>query len=262
MTAIAGKVVWITGASSGIGEALALLAASEGAKLILSARRVQALERVRQACADPDNVAVLPVDLTDFDAPALAAQAEALFGPVEILVNNAGRSQRGLFASTEISVYRELMELDFFAPVKLTQAVLPQMRERGGHVVMIGSILSRLGTPLRSGYAAAKHALAGFTEAAGAELWRDRIRFTLVMPGYVRTQVSVNALDAAGGRYGQMDAHTERGMAPERCARKIWRAVEQDREEVMIGWRESAAVQLKRFFPRLFSFGLKRVKLG
>lgn len=262
MTAISGKVIWITGASSGIGESLALAAAAQGARLVLTARRTGELERVRQACPRPDEVCVLPADLMDFDAPALAAQAAAAFGPIDILVNNAGRSQRGRFADTDLSVYRQLLELDFFAPLKLTQAVLPQMRGRGGHVVMIGSVLSRLGTPLRSGYAAAKHALAGFTEAVAAELWHEQVRFTLVLPGYIRTQVSVNAVNADGTPFGAMDSNTAAGMAPERCARKIWRAVERNREELLVGWKEGMFVYLKRWFPGVVAAGLKRVKVA
>ncbi|MDR3416721.1 MAG: SDR family NAD(P)-dependent oxidoreductase [Nevskia sp.] len=259
MTQLAGKVVWITGASSGIGEALAVLASRRGARLVLSARRAAELERVKGLCSDPAKVAVLPLDLADFDAADAAARAAAPFGPVGVLVNNAGVSQRSLFKDTGLGVYRSIMELDFFAPVALTQAVLPGMRQRGdGHVVMMGSVVSKIGGPLRTGYSAAKHALAGFTEAARAELWRDGIRFTLACPGYVRTQVSVNALDGSGGKHGVMDPSTGHGLEPGNCAERIWRAVEKDREELLIAGREGVYVQLKRFAPSLFSYALKR----
>jgi dehydrogenase/reductase SDR family protein 7B len=259
MTVLSGKVVWITGASSGIGEALAVLASKRGARLVLSARREAELQRVRGLCADPQAVAILPLDLERFEPEAAARQAQAFFGRVDLLVNNAGISQRSLFKDTAMPVYRRVMELDFFAPVALTRAVLPGMRERGdGHVVMIASVAGKIGVPLRSGYCAAKHALAGFTEAARAELWRDGLRFTLVCPGFVQTQVSVNALSGGGEKHGVMDQTIGQGLTAEACAEAIWRGVEKDREELLIAGREGVYVLLKRFLPGLFSYALKR----
>ena len=260
MTKLHDKVVWITGASSGIGEAAAVAASKRGARLVLSSRRVKELERVRGLCADPRQVAVLPLDLDQFDAADAAKQAEAFFGRVDVLVNNAGVSQRGWVKDTDMAVYHRIMQLDFFAPVALTKAVLPGMlARREGHIVMIGSVVSKLGTPMRSGYSAAKHALAGFTEAARAELWREGLLFTLVCPGFIRTQVSTNALGPAGQKHDVMDPLIDKGLAPEKCAERIWRAVEKNREEVLIG-REGAVVHLKRFAPGLVSYGLKRAK--
>jgi len=261
MTQLQGKVVWITGASSGIGEAMAVLAAQRGAKLVLSARRKDELERVRARCADPAQVAVLPLDLSAFDATEAARQAQSCFGGIDLLVNNAGISQRSLLKDTEVEVYRRIMELDFFAPVALTRALLPAMRQRGGgHFVMIGSVVSKVGVPLRTGYSAAKHALAGFTEAARAELWRDKVHFTLACPGFVRTEVSKNALSGSGAAHGVMDPGIERGIPAEDCAARIWRAVERDREEIYIG-RESRVIHLKRLAPGLASYLLKRAKV-
>lgn len=262
MTQLTDKVVWITGASSGIGEALAISASRRGAKLILTSRRKAELERVRNLCAEPGRVAVLPRDLTAFDAAVANDDAAAFFGPIDILVNNAGWSQRGLVADTDLSVYRKLLELDFFAPVALTRAVLPSMKQKGsGHIVMIGSIVSKIGTPLRSGYCAAKHALDGFTEAARAELWKENIRFTFIMPGFIRTAVTMNALDAAGGAHGKMDPSTDKGMDPAECAEAIWRAVENNRDEAIVSRYEWAVVKLKRFLPGLYRYGIQRAKV-
>jgi short-subunit dehydrogenase len=261
MTQLSGKVVWITGASSGIGEALALQAAAQGARLVLSARRIVELDRVRLACVDPSKVAVLPVDLTDFDADALLAKAEAFFGPIDILVNNAGWSQRSLLVDTSMAVYRKLMELDYFAPVALTRALLPSMRtRRAGHIVMISSVAGKIGAPLRTGYCAAKHALAGFTEAARAELWREGLRFTTIYPGFVRTPISMNALAGDGSNHGVMDTTTRGGLSPDQCAAAIWKAVIADREEAFMGGREVTYLRLKRYLPGLFSYALKRAK--
>jgi len=259
MTSLNNATIWITGASSGIGEALALDAARRGARLVLSARRSDELARVRAACPDPGKVAVLPLDLMHFDAADAVAGAERCFGPVDVLVNNAGKSQRSLLVDTSMEVYRQLMELDYFAPVALTRALVPSMRARNtGHVVMISSIAGRIGAPLRTGYSAAKHALAGFTEAARAELWRDGLRFTTVFPGYVRTGISANALSGDGSLFGVTDRNIAGGLAAADCAASIWRAVEAGSEEVFMGGKEVAYERLKRYLPGLFSFALKR----
>lgn len=260
MTQLADKVVWITGASSGIGEAMARVASRRGAKLVLTARRAAELERVRAACADPAQVAVLPLDLTQFDAEAAAREAAGFFGPVDILVNNAGISQRSLMLETSMDVYRRIMELDFFAPVALAKAVVPALRGRGGHVVVISSVVGKFGTPLRTGYAAAKHALHGFFESARAELWRDGVKFTLVCPGFIRTEVSRNAITADGGRHGTMDEAQARGMDATVCAEKIWAGVARDAEEFYVG-REKIAIYLKRWAPALVSTLVKRAKV-
>lgn len=259
LTQLAGKVVWITGASAGIGEAMALAASKRGAKLVLSARRANELERVRKLCADPAQVAVHPLDLLKLGDPAAAArEAEKHFGPVDVLVNNAGISQRSRVLDTSLEVYRQIFELDFFATVALTKALLPGMVQRKrGHVVVVSSVVGYISSPLRSGYAAAKHALHGFYDAARAEHWRDGVKFTLACPGYVKTEVSVNAVTGDGGRHGKVDPSIARGVEPAVCAEKIWRAVEKDREEVLIG-REALVVYLKRFLPGLFSYGVNR----
>lgn len=259
MTVLAGKVVWITGASGGIGEALAVQAAQAGARVILSARRVPELERVKSRCP-AGSAAVLPLDLLKLPSPeAAVADAEAFFGPIDILVNNAGISQRATVLDTTLEVYRQIFELDFFACIALTKAVLPGMvARRAGHVVTISSVVGYISSPLRSGYAAAKHALHGFYDAARAEHWRDGVKFTVACPGYIRTDVSKNAVDGKGGTHGKVDPGIEKGLAPETCAARIWRAVERDREEVLIG-KEALIVYLKRFFPGLFSALIRRI---
>lgn len=261
MSNIAGKTVWITGASSGIGEAMALSASRRGARLVLSARRTEELERVRAACAHPDRVAILPLDLTCFDAEQAKRDAEAPFGPIDVLVNNAGISQRSLLVDTSMEVYRRILELDFFAPVALTKALIGDMqRRRSGHIVVISSVVGKMGTPLRTGYAAAKHALHGFFESARAELWRDDIRITLVCPGFIRTEVSRNAITADGGRHGRMDAAQDKGMDAMRCAEQIWAGVARDAEELYVG-REKIAIYLKRWLPALVSAAVKRARV-
>jgi short-subunit dehydrogenase len=259
----AGKVVWITGASSGIGEACARAFAGRGARLILSSRRPAELERVRQSCPLPEQHVVLPLDLARSDTfAAVKGEALARCGRIDILVNNAGVGQRGFALDTTDAVERAIMEVDYFGTVALAKAVLPSMRaRRSGHVVVISSVMGYIGTPGRSSYAAAKHALHGYFDSLRAELWREGIRVTLVCPGYVRTAVSQNALGPMGERHGQVDRSTSRGIAPERCAAAIVRAVEWNREEVYVG-RESVAIYLKRFVPWLYSRLVRRMKFS
>ena len=262
MTQLKDKVVWITGASSGIGEALAVAASAEGAKLILSARRQTELERVRQLCAHPANVALLPLDLTAFDAADAARRAAGFFGNVDVLVNNAGISQRSTVLDTGMEVYRRIFELDFFACVALTKALLPGMvAAKAGHIVTISSVVGYVGTPLRSGYAAAKHALHGFYDALRAEVWREGVQVTLICPGFIRTNVSLNAITGDGGQHGLMDSGQLNGMEPAECARQIWAAVAAGREEALIGRKEAIFVRIKRHLPGLLSYAIKRAKV-
>jgi short-subunit dehydrogenase len=250
------KVVWITGASSGIGEAFAYEASRRGARLILSARRRDALEAVRERCADPATVRVLPLDLENPEwLVSLAAEAEALFGRIDILVNNGGISQRSLVRDTGIGVDERLLRVNYLGTVALTKAVLPGMlKNRGGQIVTVTSMVGKFGTPLRSSYSAAKHALHGFMDSLRAEESRNGIAVTLICPGFVATEISKNALTGDGSKQGTMDASTGAGIHPVHFARMMADAVESGAEEVHIaGVRERFGWFLKRFFPRVFS---------
>jgi dehydrogenase/reductase SDR family member 7B len=250
------QVVWLTGASSGIGEALAHAFAREGARLVLSSRRVDELERVRLACARSDDHIVLPLDLARSESFAAATgEVLARCGRIDILVNNGGVSQRALAKDASLEVERALMEVNYFGPVALTKSVLPVMRAQGsGHVVVISSVMGYLGTPGRSTYAAAKHALHGWFDSLRGEVWREGIRVLLVCPGYVKTAVSVNALGPDGVKHARLDMKTARGIPPEECAAAVIRGMVRNREEIYVGgFRDIAAIYLKRFAPRLLS---------
>jgi short-subunit dehydrogenase len=228
----AGKRVWITGASSGIGAALAEAFAGEGAELVLSGRRREALAEVA-ARAQP-GATILPFEATDW--PALP-EAVAKAGTVDILVNNAGISQRSLAVDTRPEVYRALIETDLLAPIWLTQLVLPGMVERGagGHIIGISSVAGRLGTVLRTGYCAAKHGLIGYLDALRAEVEQAYgIRVTTVLPGSVRTEVAANALQADGSARGESDTNIDAGMAPEDCARRILEGLAAGQREIIV----------------------------
>jgi short-subunit dehydrogenase len=260
---VSGKTVWITGASSGIGEALAYALSRRGARLILSARRAERLRAVKAACAGPEAHHVVPLDLADpASLTGAAARVLETLGPVDVLVNNGGISQRALVEAVDVDVIRRIMEVNFFGAVGLTKAVLPSMLERGaGHVVVVSSLVGKFSTPRRSAYAASKHALHGFFDALRAEVWDRGVHVTIVCPGYVRTEISRNALAADGTTHGRMDAGQKKGIAPERCAEAIIRAVEKDRDEVLVGGKETLAVYVRRFFPGLFNRVIRTAKV-
>lgn len=248
------RVIWITGASSGIGAALAREFSRRGARLILSARRKDALVAVREACYLPDAHVVLPLDLTDSrQIESAAAEAEAHFGHIDLLIHSAGVTQRATAVETQMAVDRMIMEVNYFGPVALTKATLPSMLARGkGRIVVISSLAGRISTPYRSAHAASKHALHGFFDALRAEIASQGVGVTLICPGYVRTDVSVNAFRGDGSRYGRLDDMQARGMSPEACAGAIVRAINRKKDEVNIGGRETWAILLFRLFPKLY----------
>jgi short-subunit dehydrogenase len=259
MKLINGKVVWITGASSGIGEALAYELARKNCKLILSARNIEALELVKSNCLNAE-VAVLPFDLADFgNAKNNAEKAVAAFGKIDVLINNGGVSQRSLIAETDFEVDKKLIEVDYLGTVALTKALLPHfINNRKGHFVTVTSLMGKFGSPYRSGYCGAKHALHGFFDVLRMEHQKDNINVTLICPGFIQTNVAKNALTANGCKQNTDDDATQNGMPVGVFARKFVKAVESNKFEAYIGGKEVMGVHLKRFFPTwLHHFVLK-----
>lgn len=229
-----GKTAWITGASSGIGEALAKDWLARGGNIVLSGRNVAALQAV--AASAEDRCLILPFDTTDDAAiPGAVAQAIGFRGRIDILVNNAGISQRSLAVDTDVAVYQRIIDVDLLAPIALTQALLPHLVGRGsGHLVMISSVAGKAGVPLRTAYCAAKHGLIGYADALRAELAGQGIRVLVVTPGSIRTNVSRNALAADGSARGVSDKAIDNGIDPDVCARAIWDAVAAGKRELMV----------------------------
>lgn len=252
-----GKHVWITGASSGIGASLAMACARLGAHLTLTARRAEALERVREQCRGQQagvEVRLRPADLLNVaQLPSLAAEVIASSGPggVDVLILNAGVGQRSTALETPLHVDREIFELNYFSPITLAKAVLPHMLERGrGQIVVVSSIAGKVGPPRRTAYAASKHALQGFFDSLRTEVHDRGITITLACPGYVQTELGISAFTRDGGRAGTIDPRHARGITADACARAIVQAVERDRPEVLIG-RERAIVLINRLSPRM-----------
>jgi short-subunit dehydrogenase len=260
---IQNKVVWLTGATSGIGEALAYALSANGAQLIISARREDELKRVAAKCKGKD-VMILPLDLTDqSNFEEKKNQVLSKFNRIDILVNNGGISQRSLVHETPLNVDRQIMEVNYFGTIALTKVVLSEfIKQGGGKFVVTTSTVGKIGAPFRSGYSASKHALHGFFDALRAELFDKKVEVLLLCPGFIQTNVSVNALTEAGEKLGEMDEATANGMTTEKCAAHIIAAMNANKQEVVIAaTREYMGLLIKRFFPTFFASILRKVSV-
>ena len=253
MRTISGQVIWITGASSGIGEALAYQLSAMGNTLLLSARNKRQLEQVKAQCQQPEKVHLLPLDLADFmNMDTLVEEALARVGTINILINNAGISQRSLIADTRIEVYKKLMDINYLGTVALSKALLPYfIKEQVGHFVTVTSLMGRFGSPYRSGYCGSKHALHGFFDVLRMEHQKDGIQVTMICPGFVQTKVAFNALTGDGTPQNTDDHATSRGMPVKEFARKMIDAIARKKFEAYIGKKEVVGIYLKRFVPKV-----------
>lgn len=247
------KVIWITGASSGIGKAVALELSKYNCKLILSSRRTTVLNDVKKECLQPKNVEVLPLDLADYQTmPTIITKAISLFGNVDILINNGGISQRSLIIDTDIEVDKKLMDIDYLGTVALSKALLPHfIVQKSGHFVTVTSLMGKFSSPYRSAYCGAKHALHGFFDALRLEHDKDNIKVTMICPGFVNTNVARNALTGDGSTQNEQDNATENGLEVSVFAERMLKAIKKEKFEAYIGKGETKGVYLKRFFPKL-----------
>ena len=257
------KVVWITGASSGIGEALAYKFSKEKYNVIISSRNEIALQKVKEQCVFSENIKILPLDLEDLDSlNNKANEAWELFGKIDILINNGGISQRSLALETNLETEQRIMRIDFWGTVVLSKSILPKMiANNGGQIVTVTSLVGKFGTKFRSSYSAAKHALHGYFDSIRSEVWDKNISVTIVCPGFINTNVSINALVGNGKNQGTMDDAQAKGMHVDVLAEKMYNAISSKKEEVYIGGKEIYGVYIKRFFPRLFSKMMRKQKV-
>lgn len=256
------KKVWITGASSGIGEAIAYAFAQEGAYLILSARNIAELERVKKGCTGAANVDIVVLDIGNHaDIFTIAKTVLAQVGSIDVLVNNAAISQRALAKDTAFEVDRQIVNVDLLGTIAMTKAVLPTMLDqKSGQIIVISSLMGKFGAPLRSTYAAAKHGLHGFFDTLRAEIFKSHVKVLIVCPGFIHTNISINAVTADGSKQGTMDDATGKGLDPSILASKILKAVRQGKEEIYVGGREIMGIYLKRFFPRILAKVVRKAK--
>ena len=257
------KTVWITGASAGIGEGLAYAFAKEGANLILSARRIDQLEKVKQNCPNPSKVTLFPFDLSNPDEVSKIAQEfVSQQNEIHVLINNGGISQRSLGKETPYEVDKRIIDINLLSTMALTKAVLPKMiQQQEGHLIATSSLVGKFSTPLRSAYAASKHALHGYYDALRAELKDDNIQITLLCPGFIKTDVSVNAVNSKGESTNIMDNAQANGMPVEVFSRKAMKAFKAGKREAYIGGKETYAIYIARYFPGIFSRMIGKAKV-
>lgn len=253
------KIVWITGASSGIGEQIAIQCSNRGATIVLSSRSEGSLLKVKEKLKEGDHL-ILPLDLEKSDNfGELTEQIIQRYGRIDYLFNNGGLSQRSNASETELAVDRYIMEVNYFGNIALTKAVLPYMiRQKSGHIIVISSIAGKFGFYLRSAYSASKHALQGFYESLALEEAQNGIRVTLAYPGKINTNISMNAVNGSGEKHNVMDHNQATGMSAEECASRLLKAVKANKQEVLIGNKEIKAVLLKRFLPQKWFWGIMK----
>jgi len=250
-----GKKVWITGASSGIGEALVYEFARRGAKIVISSNDSAGLDRVKSACLDRSpNVTCAPFDLAETsEIENLASQQIKVLGGIDFLMNIGGISQRARIEETPLWLDRKIFEINYFGTIALTKAVLPYMiKQKSGHIAATSSISGRFGFPLRSAYSASKQALHGFFETLFLENKNNNIRTSVIIPGRVRTNISFHALDAGGKEQGKMDPGLDRGISPEKAARIIINGLARNKREILVGSSELSILYIRRIWPWLF----------
>ncbi|WCL49632.1 SDR family NAD(P)-dependent oxidoreductase [Leptospira sp. GIMC2001] len=229
------QTIWITGASSGIGKALAIRFLREGAYVILSGRKVNQLTDVSEI--SKEHSLVLPFDTTDFDSlPDKVETAWNWRSGVDMLINNAGVSQRSFALDTKFEVYRQLIEIDYLAPVALTQLILPKMTARKkGHLAVVSSVAGKVGPPLRSGYSGAKHAIIGYFDCIRAELEEFfNIHVSTILPGSVRTNIAINSFAGDGSSRGKSDTNIENGMELDHAIDLIMDGLRNKRREINV----------------------------
>lgn len=257
------KIVWITGASSGIGEALVYAYNKLGAKLIISARNRDELFRVKNNCKNQIDVHVLSFDLEDtHQLPQKAEEAIRIYGKIDVLINSGGISQRSLAMETNLATELRLMTVNFWGTVILSKAVLPQMlKQNKGAIICISSLVGKFGTRFRSAYSGSKHALHGYFDSLRIEIDNPNIHIMLACPGFIKTNVTINAVTANGSPQGTMDNAQANGMLPEVFANKLLKAIDAKKDEVYIGGTETKGVWIKRFFPKLFNKLIRKAKV-
>jgi len=248
------KVVWITGASSGIGAALVKEFSVLGANIIASSNDPEGLEAVRKECSRPDSVKCVPFDLSDTSAIGdLVKELVDSFGYIDYLLNIGGISQRSRIEETPLWLDRKIFEINYFGTIALSKAVLPYMISRkSGHILATSSISGRFGFPLRSAYSASKQALHGFFETLFLENKKNRIRTSVIIPGRVKTNISLHALDKDGKEYGKMDDGQANGISPELAARTIINGIVRNKREILVGKTELLMLYIRRIWPWLF----------
>lgn len=249
------KIAWITGASSGIGEALVKEFAGAGAMVIASSNDKPGLERVRTECEKlPGRIRCVPFDLSDTGNIGELVNSEMRnAGRIDYLINLGGISQRARIDETPGWLDRKIFEINYFGTIALTKAILPYMiSQRSGHILATSSISGRFGFPLRSAYSASKQAIHGFFETLYLENKQYNIRSSVIIPGRVKTAISFHALNGEGKEHGRLDDGQAKGLEPSEAARIIIRGIRKNKREILVGKGEMLMLHIRRYMPWLF----------
>lgn len=258
-----GKTIWVTGATSGIGKAMAIELSEEAGHLILSGRNEEALNDVKATCeAKNCMVTTVPFDLGNEESVEAAYQTvKAKNLRIDALYNLGGISQRSLVSETPMFVDRKLFEVNYFGTIALTKLVLPDMiKNGGGQLAATSSLVGKFGFPYRSSYSASKHALHGFFESLLAENKANNIKVSMIIPGFINTNISVNAVNKEGKAHGKLDDNQAKGMPADVCARKICKGLKKEKKEILVGKKDKIMVHIRRFVPALYYYLASRVK--
>lgn len=257
------KTIWITGATSGIGKAVAIELSKENCHLILSGRNEEALKDVETLCKKKGSqVTLVPFDLGDektIETAFNSVKDKKL--KIDALYNFGGISQRALVSETPLFVDRKIFEVNYFGTIALTKLVLPEMiKNGGGQIAATSSLVGKFGFPYRSSYSASKHALHGFFESLLAENKANNIRVSMIIPGFINTNISVNAVNSKGTAHGKLDQNQTKGMPADVCARIICKGLKREKKEILVGKKDKIMVHIRRFLPRLYYYLASRVK--
>ena len=252
---IQNQTIWITGASSGLGEALAMALSKGSNRLVLSARREEELQRVKAACGGGEDIMVLPMDMSERTGmEALTKHVVDAFGVPDVVILNAGISNRSYIRDTAYDVFERVMEVNFFGNVALSKTLIPHfMKAKSGHFVVISSLSGKFASPGRGAYSSSKHALHGFFDTLRMEHHRDNVNVLMVCPGFVQTNVTLNSLTGDGSPQGKLDKTTANGMPASTAAEKIIAGIESGKQEIAFGGRERFGLLIKRFFPSMLT---------
>ena len=258
------KVVWITGASSGLGASLAKICAQQGAQVVLTARRIQELENIRLSLENPEQHLSVIADITD-ETQVERAYAQVLEqkGRIDWLINNAGLSLRALIHETSMDTERAIMEVDYFSQVFLTKTVLPTfLKQKSGRIAFISSVAGLLGTQYRAPYSAAKGAIHMWANSLRAEVADQGVDVSVIFPGFVRTNVSLNALNGEGKPRAIQDEAIEKGLDPDEFATRVVSALLQGEEFIVVGgFKEKLGVLVSRISPKTLYKMIRKTKV-
>jgi|694.fasta_scaffold101509_3 short-subunit dehydrogenase len=254
------KVVWITGASSGLGEALTYQLAKEGARLVISSNENEKLAEVATNTGLPANqILVMPISLENFDAEKTTQEVIAHFSGIDVLINNAGVLQKAFFEDTTESIERKIMEINYFASVKLTRALLPYLKSSKGMVAAVASLNGRVGAPFMSTYCASKFATIGFFESLRYELYKDKVQVLIVIPGFMNTNITLNAWTGDGSAFGQNSITQKIGMTVDVCALQFTKAIKNNRRNLLIGRWEHLFPYISIMAPSFFFWMFRKM---